>query len=102
MKQWPYFRRVRNGEYEILPLFRPGASDSTPVQQAIYRQASRFISLTDLQPKFFPTNPAPTRARDAPDSTGPRAGRIRGWPRGERDALMPDRDAAPSERRPKR
>ena len=33
--------------------------------QAIYRQASRFISLTDLQPKFFPTNPAPTRARGA-------------------------------------
>lgn len=32
-KRWPYFRRVRNGVYEILPRFRPGASDSIPVQE---------------------------------------------------------------------
>ena len=30
-KHWDYFRRARSGVYEILPRFRPGASDSIPL-----------------------------------------------------------------------
>ena len=32
-KQWEYFRRTRNGVYEILPRFRLPASDNAPVHE---------------------------------------------------------------------
>ena len=32
-KQWEYFRRARNGVYEILPRFRQSATDTTPVDE---------------------------------------------------------------------
>ena len=40
-KKWPYFWRVRRGVYEIMPEFRPGASDSTLFQEKQVRGAAR-------------------------------------------------------------
>ena len=39
-KKWPYFWRVRRGGYEIMPEYRPGASDSTLLQEKHMRGAA--------------------------------------------------------------
>ena len=43
-KQWPYFWRVRRGIYEIMPEFRPDASDCTTLQEKQVRRSAKDVA----------------------------------------------------------